>query len=139
MRRLYIGPRRDVARMEFVCGFRLGRGYVSHVRLDCHRRASAHAPAIRRSIWSDLLYCPGPAAGRMYIPEQLCLYLYGEVVWAGVRLELLFSPGHEVVGQLHYALMVRARGPHRQIGVAVYVFGNFRLGARGHIPPLPGH
>ena len=56
---------------------------------------------IRRSIWSDLLYCPGLAAGHMYIPELLYLYLYGEVVWAGVRLELPFCPGHEVLGQPH--------------------------------------
>ena len=75
----------------------------------------------------------------MYIPELLYLYLYGEVVWAGVRLELSFCPGHEVVGQPHYVLMVQARGTHRQIRVAVYALGNFWLGARGRIPRLPGH
>ena len=53
----------------------------------------------------------------MYIPELLYLYLYSEVVWAGVRPELSFCPGHVVVGQPHYVLMVRVRGPHRQIEV----------------------
>ena len=98
MRRLYIGPIRGVARMESVCGSRPGRDYACHIRLDSRRRASGHAPAIRRSIWSDLLSFPGLAAGHMYIPELLCLYLYGEVVWAGVGLELPFCPGHVVVG-----------------------------------------
>ena len=108
MRRLYIGPSRDVARMEFVCDFWPWRDYTCHVRLDSRGRASGHAPVIRRSIWSNLLYCPGLAASYMYIPELLYLYLYGEVVWAGVRLELPFCPGHEVVSQPHYMLMVRA-------------------------------
>ena len=139
MRRLYIGPSRDVAQMESVCGFRPGRGYACHVRLDSRHRAPGHAPAIRRSIWSDLLYYPGPATGHMYIPELLYLYLYDEVVLAGVWIELSFCPGHEVVGQPHYVLMVWARGPRRQIGLAVFTSGNFWLGARGRIPWLPGH
>ena len=84
--------------MEFICGFWPGRGYVCHVRPDGHCRALGHTPAIHRLIWYVLLYCPGPAVGRMYIPELLCLYLYNEVVWAGVRLELPFCPGHAVVG-----------------------------------------
>ena len=75
----------------------------------------------------------------MYIPGLLCLYLYGEVVWAGVRLEFLFCPGHVVVGQPRYVLMVWAQVPRRQIEVAVYAWGNFWLGARGRIPQLPGH
>ena len=75
----------------------------------------------------------------MCIPESLCLYLYGEIVWAGVRLEFPFCPGHMVVGQLHYVLLVQARVPRRRIEVAVYASGNFWLGARGHIPRLPGH
>ena len=129
MRRLCIGPSRDVAQMEFVCGFRPGRDYACRVRLDSHRRTSGHAPAIRRSIWSDLLYCPGLAADHVYVPELLYPYLYGEVVWAGVRLELPFCPGHEMVGQPHYVLMVRAREPRHQIGVAVSASGNFWLGA----------
>ena len=99
--------------MESVCIFRPGRGYTCHIRLDSRRRALGHAPVIRRSIWSDLLYFPGPTAGHMYIPELLCLYLYGEVVRAGVRLELPFCPGHVVVGQPRYALMVRAPVPRR--------------------------
>ena len=80
VQRLYIGPSRDVARIEFVCGFRPGRGYACHVQLDSRRRASGHAPVIRRSIWSDLLTFPSRAAGHMYIPELLCPYLYDEVV-----------------------------------------------------------
>ena len=139
MRRLYIGPGRDVARMESVCGFRLGRGYACHVRLDSRHRASGHAPAIHRSIWSDLLYFPGLAAGHMYFPELLCLYLYGEVVWAGVRLELLFCLGHMVVGQPRYALMVRAIVPCRRIEVAAYASSSFWLVVQGHIPRMPGH
>ena len=75
----------------------------------------------------------------MYIPELLCLYFYGEVVWAGVRLELSFYPDHVVVGQPRYALMVRDQVPRRRIEVAVYASGNFWLGARGRIPRLPGH
>ena len=53
MRRLYIGPSRDVAQMESVCGFRPGRDYACHVRLSSRRRASGHAPVIRRSILTD--------------------------------------------------------------------------------------
>ena len=94
---------------------------------------------IRRSIWSILLYCPGPAAGHMYIPELFYLCLYGEVVRAGVRLELPLFPGHVVVGQPHYVMMARARGPRSQIGVVIYALGNFWLGAQGPIPRLPGH
>ena len=100
MWRLYIGPSRDAIRMESVYDFRPGCDYACHVRLGSRCRASEHAPATRRSIWSDLLYFPGPAAGHMYIPELLCLYLDGEVVWAGVRLELPFCPGHVVVGEV---------------------------------------
>ena len=123
--------------MESVCGFRLGRGYV---RLDIRRRALGHAPVIRRSIWYDLPYFLGLAAGHMYIPELLCLYLDDEVVWAGVRLELPFCPGHVVVGQVRqprYTLVVWAPSPHRRIGVAACASGNSWLGVRGRIPRLP--
>ena len=75
----------------------------------------------------------------MYIPELLCLCLYGGVVWAGVRLELPFCPSHVVVSQPRYTLMVRAPVPHHRIEVAVYASGNFWLGARGRIPRLLGH
>ena len=136
MRHLYIGPSCNVARIESLCGFWLGRGYV---RLDIRRRASVLAPAISRSIWSDLPYFPGPDAGHMYTPELLCLYLYGEVVCAGVRLELSFCPDHVVVSQPRYALMVRAPVPRHQIEVAVYASGNFWLGTQGRIPWLLGH
>ena len=51
--------------MESVCGFRPGRGYACHVRLDSRRRMLGHAPVIRRSIWSGLLYFAGPVAGHM--------------------------------------------------------------------------
>ena len=129
MQRLYIGPSRDVARMESVCGFWPRRGYACHVRLDSRRRALGHAPAIRRSIWSDLLYFLGPAVGHMYIPELLCLYLYNEVVWAGVRLELSFCPDHVVASQPHYALMVRALAPRHQIEVTICALDSFWSGA----------
>ena len=75
----------------------------------------------------------------MYVPELLCLYLYGEVVWASVRLELQFCPGHVMVGQPCYALMVRGPVPRRRMEVEVYASGNFWLGARGRIPRLLGH
>ena len=75
----------------------------------------------------------------MSIPEPLCLYLYGEIVWVGDRLELPFCPGHVVVGQPPYVLLVRAQVPRHQIEVAVYASGNFWLGARGRITRLPGH
>ena len=94
--------------MEFVYDFRPGRGYVCHVRPDGHHRASGHAPAIHRSIWPVLLYFPGHAEGHMCIPELLCLYFYGEVVRAGVQLELPLCSGHVVVGQPHYALVGQA-------------------------------
>ena len=138
-RRLYIGPRRDIARMESVCGSRPGREYDYCVWLDSPYRVSGHVPGIHRSICSDLLYCPSTVAGHMYVPELFCLYLYGGVVWAGVRLELPLCPGHVVVSQSRYALMVRAQVPRHRIEVAVYALGNFWLGTRGHIPRLPGH
>ena len=111
--------------------FSVGHGYVFHVRPYGHRRASGHAPAIHRSIWSDLLYFPGHAVGHMCIPELLCLCFYGEVVRAGVRLELPLCPGHVVVGQPHYVLIGRALVPRHRIGVAICASGNFWLGARG--------
>ena len=75
----------------------------------------------------------------MCIPELLCLCFFGEVVWAGVQLELSLYPGHVVVGQPHYALMVRAPTPRHRIGVTICASGNFWLGARGRILRLPGH
>ena len=72
------------------------------------------------------------------MPELLCLYLYGEVVWAGVRLELSFCPSHVVVSQPRYALMVRGPVPRRRIEVEVYASGNFSLAARGRITRLQG-
>ena len=125
MRRLYIGPSRDAVQMESVCGFRPGCGYAYRTRLDSRLHASGRTPSIRRSIWSDLLYFPGPTVGRTYTLELLCLYLYGEVVWAGVWLQLTFCHGHVVVGRPRYALMVRAPAPRRRIEVAVYASGNF--------------
>ena len=98
--------------MEPVCGFCPGRGYGCHARLDSRPRASEHTPVIHRSIWSGPLYFPNPAVGRKYISELLRPYLRGEIVWAGVRLELPFCPGH-VVGQPRYVLMVRDRVPRR--------------------------
>ena len=74
----------------------------------------------------------------MYIPELFYLFLYNEVVWASVRLELPLYPGHVVVGQPHHVLVVRAPALHHRIEVAICASGNFWLGARGHIPRLPG-
>ena len=139
MRRLYIGPGHDVVRMESVCDVRPRRDCACHVWLDSRHRASGHAPVIRISTWPDLLYSLGPVAGHLCIHEPLCLYLYDEIVWAGDRLELSFCPGHVVVSQPHYVLLVRAQVPHHRIAVAVYASGNFWLGARGRIPWLPGH
>ena len=115
--------------MEFVCGFWPGRGYACRARLDSRRRASGHAPAIRRSIWSVLLYCLGPTAGHIYIPELFYLCLYGEVEQAGVPLELPLCPDRVVVGQPHCAMMVRALMPHRRTEVVIYASGSFWLGA----------
>ena len=75
----------------------------------------------------------------MCIPELLCFYFYGKVVRAGVRLEVPLCPGRVVAGQPHYALVGLAPVPRHQIEVAVYALGNSWLGARGHIPRLPGH
>ena len=85
-------------------------------------------------VWYVLLYYPGPAAVHKYIPELFYLCLYGEVVWAGVRLELPICPGHVVVDQPHYALMVRPPVPRHRIEVPICASGNFWLGARGRIP-----
>ena len=94
-----------------------------------------------RLTWSDLLYFPGPIVGRMCIPKLLFLYFYGEVVRAGVRLELSLCLGHVVVyrvRQLHYARVVWAPTPHRRIRVAAYILGNSLLGIQGCIVRLPG-
>ena len=124
--------------MDSVYGFWPGRDCACRVRLDSRRCASGQAPAIRRSIWPDLHYSD-PAASRTCIPELFYLCLYGEVGRAGVQLELSFCPGHVVLGQPYYVLLVRAQVPRHQIEVAVYASGNFWLGARGCIPQLPGH
>ena len=80
----------------------------------------------------------GSIAVEIAAPELLCLRFYGEVVRAGVRLELPFCPGRVVVGQPRYALLARAQVPRRQTEVAVYASDNFLLGARGHILRQPG-
>ena len=125
--------------MESVCGFRPGHDYACHVRQDNRHHVSGHAPAIRRSIWSDLLCCLGPAAGHMYDLERLCLCFYGEVLRAGVRLELPLCPGQAVVSQPHYALVGRAPVPRHRIGVTISASGNFWLRAQGRILWLLGH
>ena len=125
--------------MESVCGFRPGHDYACHVRLGSYHRASGRAPAIHRSTWFDLLYCPGLAAGHMYIPELLYLYLYGEVVWAGFWLELPLYPDRVVVGQPPCTMMVQAPAPRHRTKVAICALANFWLGARGRIPRLIGH
>ena len=106
--------------MTSVFGFQPECGYAYRARLDGRHLALEHAPLIHRSIYSDLLYCPSPAAGHMYVPELFYLCLYDEVEQAGVRLGLSFCPVHVVVGQFrqqHYTLAVLAQGPHRQIVV----------------------
>ena len=45
------------------------------------------------------------------IPKILCFCLFGEVVWDGVRTELLLYLGHAVVGQPHKALVEWALVP----------------------------
>ena len=125
MRHLYIGPDRVVVQMESVYDFQPGRDCACHAWLDSHRRASGHAPAIRRSIWPDLLYSLGPATGHTCIPKQFCLCLYGEVGRVGVWLELLFCPSHVVVDHPHYALIARAQVPRHRIEVAICASGNF--------------
>ena len=64
----------------------------------------------------------------MYNPDLFYLCLYGEVGQAGVRLVPLY-PGHVVVGQPHYALMVGAPTPRHRIGVTICALGSFWLGA----------
>ena len=108
---LYIGPSHDVARTEFICDFRPGRGYVCRVPPGGYRRASGHAPVIHRLILSDLLCFPNHAAGHVYIPELLYFCLFGEAVRAHVRLEVSLYPGHVVVGQSHCILVGRAPVP----------------------------
>ena len=98
VRRLYIRPRRDVAQMESICGFRPGHECDCSVRLDSRCRVSGHVPVMHRSIFSDPLYCPNPAEGRRYVTELFYLCLYGEVVRAGVRLELPLCLIRAVVG-----------------------------------------
>ena len=107
--------------------------------VDGHHRASGHASAIHRSIWSHLLCFPGHTAGHMCIPELLCFCFYGEVVRAGVRLELPLCPSHVEVGQPHYVLVGWAPAPRHRIGVGIFASGKFWLGTRGRIPRLPGH
>ena len=98
MWRLNIGPSRDVARIELVCRFQPGRGYVCHVQPDGHRRASRHAPVIRRLILSNLLSLANRVAGHVYDQEIFYHCLYDEAGRAGVRLELPLYLDHMVVG-----------------------------------------
>ena len=72
-------------------------------------------------------------------PRFFSFCLYGEVVLAGVRLELPLCLGHVVVDQPHYVLTVQAPTPRRPIEVAICASDNFWMGARGRIPRLPGH
>ena len=109
------------------------------IRLDSRRPVSGHAPVIHRLILSDMLSFPNRVAGHVYIPEMLYFYLFGEVVRAGVWLELPLCPDHVVVAQPHYALLGWGPAFRHQIGVTICASGNFWLGARGRIPRLPGH
>ena len=129
LQRLYIGPDRDVVRMESVCSFRPGRENDYCVRLDSRYRLSGHVTVIHRSIYSDLLYYPSPVIGHVCVTELFYLCLYGEVGQAGVRLELLLYPDHVLVGQPHCAMMVRAPTPRHRTEVAICASGNFWLRA----------
>ena len=106
-----------------------GPGVVMFVMYGWMAIVAHRGTPIHRSILSDLLCFLGHFAGHMCIPELLCFCFYGEVVRAGVRLELPLCPGHVVVGQPHYALVGRAPVPHHRIGVANCASGNFWLGA----------
>ena len=122
-----LGHRIDVLLDKAVYGFRLVQACARPARSDGRPCALGHAPSIHRLILSDRLYYPGPVVGHKCIPELLFLCFYGEVVQAGVQLELSFCPGHVVVGQVRqqcYALVVWAPAPHRRIEVAVYASGN---------------
>ena len=125
--------------MESVCGSWPGREYDCCVQLGSRYRMSGHVPVIHRSICSDLLYCPGPAEGRMYDPELFCLYFYVVVGRAAVRPELprypdrvVVGPPHcpdrVVVGQPHYVREVWAPTPLHRTEVAICASGNSWLG-----------
>ena len=128
VRRLY-GTSRDVARMELVCGSRPGHGYVCHVQPDGHHRALRPAPVIHRLILSDLLSFPNHVAGHVCIPELLYFCLFGEVVQAGVQLEVPLCPGHVVAGQPYCTLVGQAPAPRHQTVITVCASGNSCLGA----------
>ena len=130
MRRLYVGLRRDIVRMELVCGIRSGQVGIYCIRRGSRHRALGHTPAIRRSIWSGMRCPPNHTAGNACIPELLFFYLFGEVMRAG----LPFCLGHASVGQM----VVLVPRPRHRIGVTTYALGNFCLGVRVRIPRLPG-
>ena len=125
--------------MELGCGFQPGCGYVCYVQPDGRRRVSRHAPVIHRLILSDLLSFPNRVTSHVYIPELLYFCLFGEVVQASIHLEVPLCPGHVVVGQPYCTLVGRALAPRHQTVVIVCTLRSFWLGARGHIPRLPGH
>ena len=139
MRRLYIGPRHGAPPKKSVCGYRPRRDWVCRVRIGSRHPESGSVLAIRRLIWCVLLYCPGPAEGRMYGPELFYLYFYEAVGRAIVRHELPFYPDRGVVGPPHYHDHVGV-GPHcarevwdlvppHRTEVAVCASGNSWLGA----------
>ena len=112
MQHLYVGPRRDAARMELVCGIRPGQVYACYIRHGGCRCTLGRTPAIRRSIWFVLLCFPNRTAGHVCIPKLLCLYLFNEAMPAGARAKLPFYLGHVVGDHPHYALVVPAPVPH---------------------------
>ena len=90
------------------------------------------APAIRRSILTALLCFPTHLAGPACSPGPSCCYLTGDGVRAGVWADMP-CPGHVVAGQPHPGLVSPP-----QIEVTTCALGIFLLGARVHIPRLPG-
>ena len=115
--------------MELVYGFWPGHGYASHVPLDGRRRTSRRAPVIHRLILFDLLFFPNRVTGHVYIPELLYFYLFGEVVWAGIQLDMPLCHGHVVVGQPYCTLVGQAPAPRHQTVITVCASGNSCLGA----------
>ena len=87
---------------------------------------------IRRLIWYVLLYCPGPAEGRMYDLELFYLYFLFRVRWDAVRLEVPLYPDRMVVGYPHCPdRVVQVLAPPHRTEVAICASGNPWLGACG--------
>ena len=71
--------------MTAVFGADLELDDVDRARFGGCHLVSEHVHLIRRLIWSNRLYCPGPCVGRWYSLEPLPPCLDGGVARAGVR------------------------------------------------------